>query len=143
MFNQSRVRIRVWAGNWELEFQTPNSVTSFQRGGRQTNSCAGSIVDKCKGFDLADNLQVLIQEFRTNPFLVIFFPLLLLLCITIIRITDEPLFLDFSGDLEKWNQQRIQRERNASLMWIQASSNVRIYEKQHKACKYTCLLLET
>jgi len=80
------------------------------------NSGAGGILDKCKGFGLADNLQLSIQEFRTNPFLVIFFPLLLLLGITIIRITDEPLFLDFSGDLEKSNQQRIQREKNASLM---------------------------
>jgi len=81
------------------------------------NSGAGGILDKCKGFGLAENLQLSIQEFRTNPFLVIFFPPLLLLGITIIRITDEPLFLDFSGDLEKWNQQRIQREKNASLMW--------------------------
>jgi len=81
------------------------------------NSGAGDILGKCKGFGLAENLQLSIQEFRTNPFLVIFFPLLLLLGITIIRITDEPLFLDFSGDLEKWNQQRIQREKNASLMW--------------------------
>jgi len=65
------------------------------------NSGAGGILDKCKGFGLAENLQLSIQEFRTNPFLVIFFPPLLLLGITIIRITDEPLFLDFSGDLEK------------------------------------------
>jgi len=108
-----------------------------------SNTKFNCILDKCKGFGLADNLQVLIQEFRTNPFLVIFVPLLLLLGITIIRITDEPLFLDFSGDLEKWNQQCIQREQNASLMWIQASSNVRIYEKQHKACKCACLLLGT
>jgi len=53
------------------------------------NSGAGGILDKCKGFGLADNLQLSIQEFRTNPFLVIFFPLLLLLGITIIRITDD------------------------------------------------------
>jgi hypothetical protein len=52
------------------------------------NSGAGGILDKCKGFGLADNLQLSIQEFRTNPFLVIFFPPLLLLGITIIRITD-------------------------------------------------------
>ena len=65
------------------------------------NSGAGGILDKCKGLGLADNLQLSIQEFRTNLFLVIFFPLLLLLGITTIRITDEPLFLDFSGDLEK------------------------------------------
>ena len=56
-------------------------------------SADGGIVDKCKGFGPAD-LQLSIQEFRTNPFLIIFFPLLLLLGITIIRITDEPLFLD-------------------------------------------------
>ena len=30
-------------------------------------SAAGGVVDKCKGFDLADNLQLSIQEFRTNP----------------------------------------------------------------------------
>jgi hypothetical protein len=53
------------------------------------NSGAGGILDKCKGFGLADNLQLSIQEFRTNLFLVIFFPLLLLLGITIIRITDD------------------------------------------------------
>jgi len=40
------------------------------------NSGAGGILDKCKGFGLADNLQLSIQEFRTNLFLVIFFPLL-------------------------------------------------------------------
>jgi hypothetical protein len=53
------------------------------------NSGAGGILDKCKGFGLADNLQLSIQEFRTNLFLVIFFPLLLLLGITIIRTTDD------------------------------------------------------
>jgi len=53
------------------------------------NSGAGGILDKCKGFGLADNLQLSNQEFRTNLFLVIFFPLLLLLGITIIRITDD------------------------------------------------------
>ncbi|KAJ6976490.1 hypothetical protein NC653_028586 [Populus alba x Populus x berolinensis] len=34
------------------------------------NSGAGGILDKCKGFGLADNLQLSIQEFRTNPFLI-------------------------------------------------------------------------
>jgi hypothetical protein len=39
------------------------------------NSGAGDILGKCKGFGLAENLQLSIQEFRTNPFSVIFFPL--------------------------------------------------------------------
>ncbi|KAJ6887783.1 hypothetical protein NC652_028922 [Populus alba x Populus x berolinensis] len=69
--------------NWGLEsgFEVIVSLSFKPRillplsGGSVTNetisdpraSAAGGVVDKCKGFDLADNLQLSIQEFRTNP----------------------------------------------------------------------------